>query len=192
VSIVAAVREAASLLTAATRPRVEGHAVIQGKVEELTPDELSSAICVYADPPYTAQQYSRFYHVLELAVDGRARVLQEARFRGVGSVTSGLYGEGKFLSDFCRSSTALGALRRVVELSRRAGASLLLSYSGSVTGNTGNRRLITMDQILALVRELYGDSNVQIDDLSIAYRPFNTASVSGRDDREFLVVGRAT
>lgn len=185
------VNAAAMTLSGATRPRREAHIVIQGKVEDLSVNNMRSATCIYADPPYTAQQYSRFYHVLELAVDGRARMLQKSRWDRGHTATSGLYPAGKFLSDFCRSSTAPAALRRVLELSRHSGASLLLSYSGSATGQTGNRRLISMDQILSLVRELYGERNVRIADVSVEYRPFNTAAVSGRDDREYLMVCRA-
>lgn len=186
------VEQAANKLVAAARPGGEGHAVIQATVEDISASDLPASACFYADPPYTAQQYSRFYHVLDLAVGGRALDLQRVRTGDSWRVTSGLYAKKRFLSAFCRIATAGPALRKVVGTACQLHGSLLLSYSGSRSGLTGNRRLISMDEILDIVGGAYGSQNIEVRDVSVSYRPFRSESAYGKDDREFLVIARAT
>jgi len=191
VDLIEATVRAAEALASSTRGVDERHAVIHRRLEDLRPGDLGSVSCLYADPPYTAQQYSRFYHLLELAVDGRARELQYVGDGAARRVTSGLYARDRFLSDFCRTSTAPRALSQLVSLAHHLRAALLLSYSGSASGSTGNRRVISMEKVLDEVGRVYGPSRVEVMDVSVAYRPFRSDSVQGRDDREYLVIANA-
>ena len=144
---------------------------------------------VYADPPYTAQQYSRFYHVLEALVECVPAKLQEVR----GSVTRGLYPEGRYLSPFCSKTKAAPALGALALTSAKAGANLLLSYSGSVSASTGNARSIPLSAVVSTVEEAYGSGAVSVRRLPLRYRQFNhsSARVPNRNDPEFLVTARA-
>ncbi|HIN80944.1 MAG TPA: hypothetical protein EYN00_07705 [Planctomycetes bacterium] len=82
---------------------------------------------VYLDPPYTADNYSRFYHLLETLVDYD---YPELELRG-GELTRGRYSlrEHRFRSDFCKAGEVEGAFNRVAADCRRLGARLLISYS---------------------------------------------------------------
>ena len=53
----------ASIITASNQSG-SGHQQVNGPMEELV-GETFHFDWIYADPPYTAQQYSRFYHLLE-------------------------------------------------------------------------------------------------------------------------------
>jgi hypothetical protein len=55
----------------------------------------------YADPPYTAQQYSRFYHLLETITDYRVGPLLHGN-----DTTSGLYTRERYKSAFSSKAKA--------------------------------------------------------------------------------------
>jgi len=73
---------------------------------------------IYADPPYTNDQYSRYYHLLETALlydypaaDGK-----------------GLYRGGRFRSSFSLAREVEGAFERMIGEASQTGASLIISY----------------------------------------------------------------
>ena len=112
-------------------PRLDGNKVycsdIHGLLEAGSPLDEEDVDLVYLDPPYTADNYSRFYHVLETLVEYDYPQLQT---RG-GELTRGRYPgqEKRFTSDFCSSIKAEDAFRSVARSCKERGASLLLSYS---------------------------------------------------------------
>lgn len=144
---------------------------------------------VYADPPYTAQQYSRFYHVLETLVTSTPPKLQRVR----GEVTSGLYPEGRYKSAYCSRREAPRAFAHLIGTSASAGARLVLSYSGNAAGSRGNARTVSMESLVEMVRDAYGAPNVTVDRVNVKYRQFNRSSVevAGRDDPEYVIVGES-
>jgi adenine-specific DNA-methyltransferase len=73
---------------------------------------------VYADPPYTKDQYSRFYHLFETAV------LYDYPER----TGSGLYRQNRYSSPFCLKSQVIGALTRIMQGVSSIGADLVMSY----------------------------------------------------------------
>jgi len=73
---------------------------------------------VYADPPYTDDQYSRFYHLLDTLV-----LYDYPEVSG-----AGLYRAGRFTTPFSLRSKAVGALDKLAGSSVALGADLILSY----------------------------------------------------------------
>lgn len=95
-------------------------------------DGEAGADVVYADPPYTSDNYSRFYHVLEaIARYDYPPLERDSRDRP----SAGRYPEigRRFQSGFCRPRAVEGEFERIIEASANAGASLVLSY-GSPNG----------------------------------------------------------
>lgn len=188
---------AAAFLRAATEiehkaAQLEGGHWAERRLVGETPTSILRArgvSAVYADPPYTAQQYSRFYHLLETLVSGVPPVLQTVN----GEVTRGLYPEGRFLSPFSSRREAPQAFRRLIETAHSSGAHILISYSASRGPVSGNARIVSLEQIVQWVRDAYGVSAVTVEQLGLRYRQFNNggSEVQGRDDPEFLVIGRA-
>ncbi|MEM7165663.1 MAG: DNA adenine methylase [Planctomycetota bacterium] len=107
------------------------HRVTRGAAEEvLAADGVlgdDQVDLVYLDPPYTADNYSRFYHVLETLVNYDYPQFELHR----GKITRGLYPvqEARFRSDFCRAGKVEGAFRRIAEVAAERGAKLLVSYA---------------------------------------------------------------
>ena len=180
-----------SQLVTHARRATELHEVIEAPVASITADTLMSRSVrlVYADPPYTAQQYSRFYHLLDIYARGHPRPLQRVR----GKITNGLYPVQRYMSPFCRRRQAASALRRLVEECRTANTTLLLSYSLSARTSNGNERILSLQELTEILKASYGASALSIVELDHRYRQFNHESSArpGRDDTEILVTAHA-
>jgi adenine-specific DNA-methyltransferase len=73
---------------------------------------------VYADPPYSKDHYSRFYHLLEtLTAYDHPRVSGRGRYR-----------EGRFATPFSLKSTVRGALGELCAATAERDCTLILSY----------------------------------------------------------------
>ena len=83
---------------------------------------------VYLDPPYTADHYSRFYHVLEVLARYDYPEL-ELDLRG--DVLRGRYpkGDARFQSGFCHKTQVEEEFRTIVHASAGARAKLVVSYA---------------------------------------------------------------
>jgi adenine-specific DNA methylase len=164
------------------------HRVFHATFEDLFKDskELPSFSLIYADPPYTAQQYSRFYHLPETIITYTVPTLQEHK----GEVTRGLYPENRFKSRFSSKREAPRAFHDLFTFAKQHKASLLISYSDSSTGKTGNDRMISMKDLLKICHQHFNFNQIQIIELEHEYRQFNQTkvAVSGRLDKEFLIL----
>ncbi len=175
----------------AARPSSERHEAGIGRVENATVDDLRrrGVSTVYADPPYTAQQYSRFYHLLETLISGQVSTLQLVK----GEVTRGLYPDSRYLSPFCSRRQAPAAFIHLAAIARQAGARLVLSYSATAnqSGQTGNARTVTLSDLVAFIRTAYPHGGVTVTELDVRYRQFNQqgSAIPGRDDPEYLIIG---
>lgn len=93
--------------------------------ERLPPGRID---VIYADPPYTRDQYSRFYHVLETLVRyDFPRLARNPR----GAPLAGRYPElaRRFRSRFTSPALVEDEFRRVTEEAAKRGAALVWSYS---------------------------------------------------------------
>ena len=73
---------------------------------------------IYADPPYTSDQYSRYYHLLETIL-----LYDYPRISGVGR-----YRENRFISSFSCKKSVSGSIYELIQKSSRLGSALVLSY----------------------------------------------------------------
>ncbi len=93
----------------------------------------SEIAVVYADPPYTRDHYSRYYHVLETMClrDQPALSTTTIRTSGREQPSRGVYREDRHQSPFCIKSEAPGAFEELFRGVRKLGVPLVLSYSPS-------------------------------------------------------------
>ncbi|MBX3132220.1 MAG: DNA adenine methylase [Gemmatimonadaceae bacterium] len=83
---------------------------------------------IYADPPYTRDHYSRYYHVLEtLALRDEPMITQSNL--GDARPSRGVYRANRHQSPFSIRSQAPDAFRQLFALARRHDCPLVLSYS---------------------------------------------------------------
>ncbi|MDO3639755.1 DNA adenine methylase [Mycolicibacterium arseniciresistens] len=76
---------------------------------------------VYADPPYTKDHYSRFYHLYETMY----------LYDYPDTTGHGRYRTDRFTSDFSTKSRVVGAFAEMFDLVRKKSATLVLSYPGN-------------------------------------------------------------
>lgn len=141
---------------------------------------------IYADPPYTAQQYSRFYHIPEVVRYYKYPQLQQHR----GHITQGLYPDDKFKSDFSSKTRAKDAFRTVFELVEKKRCSFILSYSESNKEVTGNERMVTRNDLLTIAKEFIPNYRVKQLRFDFDYRQLNSSAkvVHEKEDKEFLII----
>lgn len=116
---------------------------------------------IYLDPPYTADNYSRFYHVLEVLV--RYDYPRLATSAG-GAILRGRYPEidQRFRSGFCHAGRVEDEFQQVIHGAAAAGAKLVISYAAP-TGFLLKRYAREepgadpVARLEALCREAYGD-----------------------------------
>ncbi len=91
-------------------------------------DLPGQADLIYLDPPYTADNYSRFYHVLESVARYDYPELERDK---AGTVLRGRYPviRERFRSGFCRPSGVEDEFRFLTSTAAKSGAKLVISYS---------------------------------------------------------------
>lgn len=99
--------------------------------------ESSGPAVVYADPPYTADQYSRYYHLLDTLL-----TYDYPKIEGKGQ-----YRPERFVSEFSLRSKVVEAFGTLVENAAQLGAELIINYpeNGLLPG--------TEESILPLLRK---------------------------------------
>lgn len=110
---------------------------------------------VYADPPYTRDHYSRFYHVLETMALGDEPLISTMKKAGEILSSRGVYRQDRHQSPFCIRSLAPQAFEDLFREVRRNDAALVLSYSPSEKGDGTHPRVVSMSQIIDAARSFY-------------------------------------
>lgn len=180
--------KAALIIGESARSGAEGHVALAKPAEDILHFGKHNPKLVYADPPYTAQQYSRFYHALETLVS-----YEIPNFDASLVITSGLYPQVRYKSAFSSKRNAPAAFRKLISGTASMGSDLFLSYSMSHSGSDGNDRMISLEQLLEICKHHYARASVEVIELNHAYRQFNSNSHSnvGRNDPEILIVCRS-
>jgi hypothetical protein len=145
---------------------------------------------VYADPPYTRDHYSRFYHVLETIALGDEPEISTVTIKGRTRASRGLYRVERHQSPFCIKSEAPGAFRALFEQVAERGVPLLLSYSPFEDG--GRPRLMTVDDIEALAATYFGEVERRSAGGHLAHSKLNAERLNSGipDEAEILLLCR--
>lgn len=110
---------------------------------------------VYADPPYTRDHYSRFYHVLETLSLRDNPVVSRVVKNGKQEWSRGYYREERHQSPFCIRSTAPAAFDSLFRIARESDVGLVLSYSPHEAGDGTHPRVVSTSQITELAHVHY-------------------------------------
>lgn len=124
-------------------------------LEALKSDSSNCSIC-YADPPYTRDHYSRFYHVLETMCLRDNPTISAVTRNGVVTSSRGLYREDRHQSPFCIRSQAPNAFETLFRAASARNLPLVLSYSPHELGDGTHPRVVSTQTIVELARAHYG------------------------------------
>jgi len=130
-----------------------GHIAARADYREALTQFAGQYSVVYADPPYTRDHYSRFYHVLETMARRDNPSIARNPGASADELSRGLYRDDRHQSPFCIRSQAPRAFRELFYLASESGANMVLSYSPFESG--AHPRLMQIDALLALAREFY-------------------------------------
>ncbi|MFT3976584.1 MAG: DNA adenine methylase [Sphingomonas bacterium] len=103
-------------------------------------ERLADVRLVYADPPYTSDQYSRYYHIYETLI-----LYDYPAARG-----RGLYRDDRAVSSFSHATKVSASIERLIASVHAIGADLILSYPSN--GLLPNSKA----QITSMFRQHYG------------------------------------
>lgn len=146
---------------------------------------------IYADPPYTRDHYSRFYHVLEtIALDDDPGV---TRTKSSEEPSRGLYRIDRHQSPFSIRTQAESAFRHLMAEAKRLGVPLVLSYS-PMSGGTKARpetRLMSIQGLLDAAQDYFADVRL-IDVEASSHSRFNRLELNADSvgAAEVLIVAR--
>lgn len=138
---------------------------------------------IYADPPYTDMQYSRFYHLLNVA----AKYNYPKPTITKGKYTKGLYVEGRNQSDLSKRSTAKCRLKELFEYCKRNNIILALSYAypKDKFNQKTNRYTVSIEELVDLAKEIFGNKKVQVEVKD--YKHANNRNSYSKDVFEYLI-----
>lgn len=143
---------------------------------------------LYADPPYTRDHYSRFYHVLETMCLRDAPTFATVKKGGLTQVSRGVYRQDRHQSPFCIRSQAPGAFDALFKAARAQDLPMVLSYSPHESGDGTHPRVVSTAQIEEIANSHYSRVVIEAIDGS-AHNKLNRADLRlrTRENAEILI-----
>jgi adenine-specific DNA-methyltransferase len=140
---------------------------------------------IYADPPYTRDHYSRFYHVLETIALGDDPSVSTVTIGNRNVLSRGLYRVDRHQSPFCIRSQAPDAFAELFAGARRLEAPLVLSYSPYSSGTAARPepRLLRIEALVELASAHFD----QVEAKSVgrfSHSRFNASRLNGEIEAE--------
>jgi adenine-specific DNA methylase len=159
-------------------PRSHGkyHRTLTQDYRETLANLPSDTAIIYADPPYTRDHYSRFYHVLETLCLRTEPVATRVPTKGRVTVSRGLYGQERYQSPFCIPSQAANAFEQLFRLASINKIPLLLSYSPYPRGSQARPRLLTLSEVIRIASTHY--RAVEVKRINLSHNKLNTRANS--------------
>ena len=152
-------------------------------------DLSPSTAVVYADPPYTRDHYSRFYHVLETLALGDDPGISTMRLKDGTHPSRGLYRLDRHQSPFSIVSEAPRAFAELFDDVSRIGASLVLSYSPIPKNEKPRARVIELPELVALAGERFTSVEV-VSAPGLKHSKFNASRLNAPavNEAEVLII----
>lgn len=163
--------------------------ILQGDYMEclkMLPDNVRT---VYADPPYTRDHYSRFYHVLETIALDDVPEISTVKIHGSTHVSNGIYRKDRHQSPFCIKSKAPKAFDEMFKAISASGRNLLLSYSPYDETKESHPRVVTISQLMSWAGNYF--NNVEVVSAGhFTHNKLNSTEhfLESSDEAEILIV----
>ena len=127
--------------------------------------DMADVNCFYLDSPYSPEQYSRFYHILETVTKyDNPTVSYKARYR-----------DDRFFSKFCYKESSLDEFEEIISFAKSNGSSLVISYS--------NRGITDIESIVTVAEKYYE----KVETKSIEYK-HSTQGKGNKQILEYLII----
>lgn len=139
---------------------------------------------IYADPPYTDMQYSRYYHVLNVARNYDYPELTKIQ----GAYTKGLYTEGRNQSGLSQKSKAKKQIETLLRFANENDIKVVLSYAFPEDENlqATDRYTVTIENLIDMAKQIYGSD--QVYSVRENYKHANHRNSSQKKVYEYLII----
>lgn len=150
--------------------------------------EISNVSVIYADPPYTDMQYSRYYHLLNTVVqyDYPNTTINN------GQATKGLYLENRFQSQLSKKSTCLDSMEILIKYAKDHHITLVISfaYPQDTEKQKTDRYVMDIEDLISKCKEYYPADNVHV--LTQNYEHSNNRNSEMKKVLEYLIICERT
>ena len=150
----------------------------------LEKDKLFNGVgFVYADPPYTDMQYSRYFHLLNTVTEYDYPNMTMKN----GKLTTGLYTDNRYQSPLSNHGSAAIQLSNLIELCSKKGISLCFSYAFPVNTlkQATDRYTMSIDELKKMMREKFN----KVYTFKENFKHCNNRNSNPKDVFEYLIVG---
>lgn len=153
------------------------HLAVRADFREVLAKPVLKPSVVYADPPYTRDHYSRFYHSLETIALGDDPRITKSNLGGGDIQSRGGYRAGRHQSPFCIKSEAPAAFSALFAGVATLRVPLVLSYSGYDPSMGARPRVMALDTVVSLAKQYFRD--VWVEQLvNLDHMKLNAASLN--------------
>lgn len=139
---------------------------------------------IYADPPYTDMQYSRYYHLLNIVT----KYDYPFPTKNKGKYTKGLYTEGRNQSGLSQKNSAKKILEELFKYCNKKQILLALSFAYPKNTKTQktDRYTVSIEELVNLAKYIFGPKKVQIEQIS--YKHSNHRNRNTKEVYEYLII----
>ncbi|MBU0825293.1 MAG: DNA adenine methylase [Alphaproteobacteria bacterium] len=167
------------------------HVAMRADFREALANPAIRPSVVYADPPYTRDHYSRFYHSLETIALGDEPSITKSNLGGGGVKSRGGYRAGRHQSPFCIKSEAPRAFSSLFAGVADLGVPLVLSYSGFDPSMEARPRVMALDAVIGLAERYFREVQVeQLTDLDHIKLNSSSMNKAAKGTTEVLLLCR--
>lgn len=147
---------------------------------------LDNIGCIYADPPYTDMQYSRYYHLLTTITKYE---YCEPTIK-YGKYTSGLYLNNRVQSTLSTRKNCLPELTKLMILCKSKKINLCISfaYPDEISSEKNDRYTMNIKDLIDSCKHVFSDEKVLIE--KITYEHANHRNSSKKQVYEYLICCR--
>jgi adenine-specific DNA methylase len=156
-------------------------------LEELLREDIIDKVdLIYADPPYTDMQYSRYFHILETVTKYDYPELSLNK----GKISTGLYRLNRFQSPLSQHGKAKDNIEKLIKTASQKKKTLVFSYAYPVDikKQKTDRYTISIDDLKELFFKYYGQNNTEV--RSEEFFHSNNRNKESKAVYEYLIVGR--
>ena len=147
-------------------------------------DEIKNNVgFIYADPPYTDMQYSRYFHLLTTISNYEYPYMTYKQ----GKITTGLYAENRFQSNISSKSKSLTELKKLMSFSSENKINLCFSYAYPVDleKQASNRYTMNISDLIYAMKSYFDDVIV----VKEFYSHCNNRNSQQKKVFEYLIIG---
>ena len=151
------------------------------------PEIKENVSFIYADPPYTDMQYSRYYHLLNTVTNYNYPELTINN----GSYTKGLYTNNRFQSKLSTKSNCLNTFTELLNFSKAYKKDLVISFAYPVDTKSQktNRYVMGINDLILKCNDVFGNN---VDVLTQNYFHSNNRNSKPKNVNEYLILCKKT